>query len=295
MSRWTNAVQWARDEALLSLRANGTDIGRPHLGNERRSSLPTHCAAMLLLLVVGMSSPAWAQSADEVARANNPLAPITAINLQNYSIPSIYGVDDPQANALLLRPVIATERLIFRGTLPVSTVPTSDGSVSGLGDFSAFLAFLLPSRGAWQLGVGPLVAMPTATDDALGTGKWQLGVAAVAVSNVTPTLLAGALVTWQGSVGGDDDRPDASLLTAQPLAIMQIGAGYYIRSTGVIQVNTENGDFAVPFGLGAGKVFRSGRAVLNAFLEPQWTVLHDGAGQPAFQLFAGLNIQFPSK
>jgi hypothetical protein len=248
-------------------------------------------SALLLTLLVGK---AHAQSAEDVAKANNPLAPITAINFQNYSIPSIYGVDDPKSNSLLLRPVVATERFIFRGTLPLSTVPSGDDDpVSGLGDFNAFLAFLLPSAGDWQIGVGPLVAMPTATDDALGSGKWQLGVAGVAVSNITPTFLAGALVTWQASVAGDEDRADTSVLTTQPLAIMQIGAGYYVRSTGVIQVNTETGDYSVPFGLGVGKVFRSGSALLNAFLEPQWTVLHDGVGQPAFQLFAGLNVQFP--
>jgi hypothetical protein len=143
------------------------------------------------------------------------------------------------------------------------------------------------------MGVGPLLSMPTATDDALGTGKWQLGLSAVAVKNITPIFLGGALVTWQTSVAGDDDRADAGLMTAQPLVVLQIGDGYYVRSTGVIQVNTATGDYSVPFGLGAGKVFRSGRAVLNAFLEPQWTVLHDGVGQPAFQLFAGLNVQFP--
>jgi len=27
--------------------------------------------------------------------------------------------------------------------------------------------------------------------------------------------------------------------------------------------------------------------------EPQWTVAHDGDGQPKFQVFAGLNLQFP--
>jgi len=249
---------------------------------------------MIPVMLVGITAVAHAQSAEEVAKANNPLAPITAINFQNYSIPSIYGVDDPRANSLLLRPVVATERFIFRGTLPISAVPTADPDpVSGLGDFSAFLAILLPPAGGWQIGVGPLIAVPTATDHALGSGKWQLGAAGVAVSNITPTFLAGALVTWQASVAGDDDRAHTGLLTAQPLAIMQIGAGYYVRSTGVIQVNTETGDYSVPFGLGVGKVFRSGGAVLNAFLEPQWTVLHDGVGQPAFQLFAGLNVQFP--
>jgi hypothetical protein len=32
---------------------------------------------------------------------------------------------------------------------------------------------------------------------------------------------------------------------------------------------------------------------VNVFAEPQWTVAHDGAGQPKFQVFAGVNLQFP--
>jgi hypothetical protein len=249
---------------------------------------------MAMATLIAGRGVARAQSAEEVAKANNPLAPITAINFQNYAITSIYGVDNPQANALLLRPVIATERFIFRGTLPVSTVPTGSADpMSGLGDFNAFLAILLPSARGWQLGVGPLVAAPTATDEALGSGKWQLGLAGVAVKNITPTFMLGALVTWQASVAGDADREDVASLTSQPFLIMQIGGGFYVRSAGVIQANTKTGDYNVPFGLGAGKVFRSGRAIINAFLEPQWTILHRGAGQPAFQLFAGLNVQFP--
>jgi hypothetical protein len=31
------------------------------------------------------------------------------------------------------------------------------------------------------------------------------------------------------------------------------------------------------------------------FVEPQFTFLHDGAGQPEFQIFAGLNLQFLPK
>jgi hypothetical protein len=47
-------------------------------------------------------------------------------------------------------------------------------------------------------------------------------------------------------------------------------------------------------GAGAGKVWlRPGGASINAFAEPQFTVAHDGAGQPKFQVFMGLNLQFP--
>jgi hypothetical protein len=33
-------------------------------------------------------------------------------------------------------------------------------------------------------------------------------------------------------------------------------------------------------------------AVFNIFIEPQFTILHNGTGQPAFQLFTALNMQF---
>ena len=48
-------------------------------------------------------------------------------------------------------------------------------------------------------------------------------------------------------------------------------------------------------GLGIGKVFGVGGLVANAFAEPQFTVNHTGDAQPARQLLAGSNFQFPKK
>lgn len=252
---------------------------------------------LLLLVAVGAAPAGLGQTAAEVAKANNPLAPVTAINFHDYYVPTLYGIPDQSANAMLLRPVLATSRMIIRGTLPLSTVPLGAGDpASGLGDFSIFDAFLLTSsESRTQFGLGPLLVVPTATDDVLGAGKWQAGGALVGVSSVAPTVMLFGLVTYQHSFAGDTSRPTASLLTAQPGAIIQIGGGYYVRSTGVWQFNTQTGDYSIPFGLGAGKVLRAGTAVLNVFLEPQFTVLHEGVGQPAFQTFAGINIQFPKQ
>jgi hypothetical protein len=49
----------------------------------------------------------------------------------------------------------------------------------------------------------------------------------------------------------------------------------------------------MPLGFGVGKVMRAGNIVYNMFVEPQFTILHDGTGQPKVQLFAGLHLQFP--
>jgi hypothetical protein len=43
--------------------------------------------------------------------------------------------------------------------------------------------------------------------------------------------------------------------------------------------------------VGIGKVMKVDRVVYNVFVEPQWTVLHNGTGQPVMQIFAGVNVQ----
>ncbi|WP_233465123.1 hypothetical protein [Paraburkholderia madseniana] len=119
---------------------------------------------------------------------------------------------------------------IFRATVPVSTRPDPSGGYNtGLGDLNLFDIFLL-SQGDVQVGVGPLVTMPTATDPSLGTGKWQAGLAAVAVS-ATKARLLGALVQWQHSFAGQTSRPTTQSLTAQPFGIFNLpgGAGISAR------------------------------------------------------------------
>jgi hypothetical protein len=255
-------------------------------------------SVIFVAAALGLAGMARAQSeAEEVARANNPLAPITAINIQNYYVPTLYGLPDQQANSLLLRGILGTRKMILRATLPVSTAPSgANESASGLGDLNVFDAILLTKDGAkTQFGVGPLLVVPTATADALGAGKWQGGAAVVVITTPAPSVLVGGLVTYQHSFAGGSDRPDTSLLAAQPIAILQFGAGFYARSTGVWQFDLENDTYSVPFGVGVGKVMRAGKAVLNVFLEPQFSVLRKGTGQPSFQVFAGINVQFPKR
>ena len=50
----------------------------------------------------------------------------------------------------------------------------------------------------------------------------------------------------------------------------------------------------VPIGIGLGRVIplQSGR-ILNFFLEPQYSVIRAGDGVPTFQVYGGVNFQFP--
>jgi hypothetical protein len=238
--------------------------------------------------------PEGGVSAEELSKANNPLANANALNFQNYFQPALQGVPNASANAFLLRPVMVSGRQIIRATLPVQTTPTGSTTyASGLGDFSVFDAILVTGPDAsTMVGVGPLIVTPTATDDALGAGKWQAGVAAVAVHPMPGGSLAGSLVTWQTDFAGDEERPGTNLLTAQTFLIFQIGGGYYVRSSGLMTFDLENDRYLIPFGLGVGKVFKIGRAVANAFLEPQFSVYSKGDSQPQWQVFSGLNLQW---
>lgn len=180
---------------------------------------------------------------------------------------------------------------IVRGTVPISTRPNSSGGYdTGLGDTNLFDIFLLHDK-AMQIGVGPLLTMPTATDRSLGTGKWQAGLAGVVV-DPSPARRLGALVQWQHSFAGQGGRPDVQSLTVQPFSIFNLPRGWYIRSTGTWSFDLQRGDYYVPVGLGAGKAWKEGSTIFNAFIEPQYSVLHEGSGLPQWTIFAGLNMTF---
>jgi hypothetical protein len=184
----------------------------------------------------------------------------------------------------------------MRASLPFATVPTGAGSdpVSGLGDFNVFFAYLLSDPSSpKQFGVGPLLAVPTASNDALGADVWQAGAAAVYFNAASKVVQWGGLVTYQTDFSGDGGP--TSLAVLQPFLMIQLGKGTYLRTAPLWVFDIENDSYNVPLGFGIGKIVKSGHTVFNMFIEPQFTVLHDGVGQPELQIFAGLNLQFLPK
>lgn len=255
---------------------------------------------ILTILAWAIAAPVAAQEAhDSVNEANNPLTPKITINLQNYYIPDfIDAPGEPHANQFLIRGLIPSDAFgfpqLFRFTLPIATSPDNpSGYVTGLGDLTLIDLFILPKVGDVTFAAGPVLVIPTATDAQLGSGKWQAGAAGVVVAPQDWGLLGG-LVTYQASFAGADSRDDVSLLTVQPIVNVNLKDGWYLRSSATWNFNLENGASYIPIGAGVGKVFQLEKGItMNAFLEPQYTVWHDGPGAPRWQIFAGLNFQFP--
>lgn len=227
-----------------------------------------------------------------LANANNPLADMVAFNIQNYYVSSIYGTDET-ANTAWLRYIQPFGKWLMRASLPINTVPVgnSQDPVSGLGDFNAFVAYLISDAASpKQYGVGPLLVAPTATDDALGADVWQAGAAAVYFDATSKVVQWGGLLTYQTDFAGDGS--DTSIGAVQPFLFVQLGKGTYMGSAPLWVFDFENSTYNVPFGIRLGKVVKAGNTVFNMFIEPQFTMLHDGVGQPETQIFSGINMQF---
>ncbi len=256
---------------------------------------------LLLAIVAAVAFPyaALAQvSAEDANKSNNPLTPAPGLNIQDYYAPDLYG-SDGYTNDLYLRGTLPLPPMGFvpwpqliRLTVPLTTRPDPAGGYStGLGDINVFDIFLLRKTGV-ELGVGPLLSIPTASDDELGTGKWQAGLAGVAIAP-SPKGILGGLLQWQASFAGDSDRADTNLLTFQPFGIYNLPNAWYLRSTAIWTFDLEDDRYYVPVGVGGGKIWKSaGGTIFNFFIEPQWTVAHDGDGWPRFAVFGGLNMTF---
>jgi hypothetical protein len=241
---------------------------------------------------------AWAQGApaNDANASNNPLTPKATVYIQNYFIPDLNEVPGRSANQFLLRGVLPSDAFelpqLLRFKITSETVPTfPSGSDTGLGDLELYDLFIIPTRIA-TLGVGPLLVAPTATKEDTGAGKWQAGAAAIISAPQSWGLLSG-LATYQHSFAGEASRPMAEVITAQPIVTYNIVDGFYLRSSGTWSFNLGNHTTVIPIGLGCGRIWTFGEGNnINAFVEPQYSVIRSGAGVATWQIYAGINLQF---
>ncbi len=129
-----------------------------------------------------------AAAAELAKKLQNPVASLIQVPIQNNWD---FGIGS--ANAMRytanIQPVVPFSisedwNLVTRTILPVvyAESPVSGGRDAwGLSDTvqSFFLSPKAPTSGGWIWGAGPVFAWPTATDSALGSGKWGVGPTAV--------------------------------------------------------------------------------------------------------------------
>lgn len=260
-------------------------------------------AGVPVILLVGLlaghaAADGETSPAPTAAQANNPLANMTAFNIQNYYIGELTDRDE-NANQFWFRYAkpfsIRESNWLLRASLPINSFPTmTDGNTkTGLGDLNLFAAYLIDTGNpAVSFGVGPQLTLPTATSDALGTEKWSAGLVNVLFNANSQRFQYGYLLSWQHSFAGEDERADVNLAALQPFAFYQLGGGNYLRGAPIWAYNLENDNYSMPLGVGIGRVVKKDATVYNFFVEPQFSVADRGPGQPEWQIYFGLNMQF---
>lgn len=151
--------------------------------------------------------------------------------------------------------------------LPIIYRPDPDepeGGTFGVGDPEISLFWSPRKTGSAMAGVGPIVRLPLATDESLGSGKWSAGVTAVAV--VKPRgWLFGVRTYNVWSFAGDQDRADVNQFFLQYYIVRTLGNGWYLVSSPIVTANWEapSEQWVAPFGGGAGKLIRLGRRAVD--------------------------------
>lgn len=236
---------------------------------------------------------------EELAKtAQNPVANIISLPFQNNTNFN-FGPREKTQNILNIQPVFpfalgADWNLITRTIVPVISQPplfAGDDRENGLGDitFTAFLSPAAAGRLIW--GAGPILLLPSATDEKLGTERWGAGPSAVALTIRGPWLF-GVLANHIWSFAGDGDRDDVNQTLIQPFINYNFPGGWFLTSSPIITANWEADNdqrWTVPLGGGAGKLFFIGRQPVNVSAQGFYNV-----EKPDFQAdwTLRLNVQF---
>jgi len=240
----------------------------------------------------------------------DPLTTLPQIFLKDAYTPSNYGTD-AQTNRVILRAIVPRiSRFswfpfvqLVRPSFFLNTVPTGKGSATRteFGDMQLFDVAVLPWPGretGLMMAVGPTFAFPTATDKSAGQGAWQVGPAFGAVYKGIPWLLMGGLIQNPISFAyTSDDRRAVSTLFVQPVLLLNVTGGWYVKSGDATWSFHwhHGGATLVPLSFGIGRVIvREGYPPVNFFVSGEWMAYRRNAPvAPQTTINFGATMAFP--
>ncbi len=252
---------------------------------------------MALVLLAALTTPVPAQESPSLVKdAKNPFADL--INLQLFYDANL-GVS-PANNTqqvLTLQPLVPLHLtsdwiVITRTILPLIEQPGTtpgQGWVHGVGD-TQFAALLSPARvGSLDWGLGPVFQLPTASNEALGQGKWGAGPAAgVQWTGTQWTLGLVALNIW--SFAGSGNRPAVNQMQLQPSVnyTFKHNPNRYLSFGPTISADwtaSASQRWTVPVSLGIGQLLKCGQQSVNLQTTAYYNVVApSGASQWTLEL-----------
>jgi hypothetical protein len=259
---------------------------------------------LVFLFVLFTTGTALGQepSQEELAKqSQNPLASLISLPLQNNTNFGI-GPEDETQNVLNIQPVWPFKigdkwNLITRTIVPLISQPDiytgGQGTKTGVGNttFTAFFSPSAPAKLTW--GVGPVLVIPTASNDALGQDQWAAGVGVVGLM-MPGQWVIGSLISNVWDVNG---KQRVNFFTWQYFINYNFkkAKGWYFTSAPIMTANWEaesGNQWTIPVGGGFGKIFKIGKQPVNAQVQAFYNVEVPENG-PDWQLRLQFQLLFP--
>jgi hypothetical protein len=261
------------------------------------------CALFGIALAVAPAARAEEASDEQLARElANPVANLISVPFQSNWERNIGPVDGGRQYRMNLQPVIPFTlspewNLITRVILPVvhqSDIFPGAGTQNGFGDTLAsfFFSPSRPTAGGWLWGVGPVVLVPTGTNDLLTTDRWGLGPTGVALRQDGPWTI-GALANHVWSVGGSSGRPDVNSSFLQPFMSYTTPSAWSFTLQAEATYDWERRDASIPVSALVGKVFRIGMLPVQVNVGPRYYATHFDNGPKGWGARLSITLVFP--
>jgi hypothetical protein len=152
--------------------------------------------------------------------------------------------DDNWRNALILRTDIiklgGLRNLLLRFDVPFMSTEVGQVRENGLGDLYGQLLLIPYTKDGFFFAVGSGLTAPSATENSLGAGKWQ--VAPLAIPGLRfkdPRGLLFFKIQDYVSFAGQDDRADIHYMTVQPALVMKLHDKWWAGADSEVKVNWE--------------------------------------------------------
>lgn len=221
------------------------------------------------------TAPGTSAEADLAKKIQNPVANLISVPVK---LDWDTGIGSTSANrsTYVVQPVIPFSldkdwNIISRTITPFfidaqSPAPGVSSS-SGMGDIlqSFFLSPVAPTSSGWIWGVGPAISLPTASKDALGSGKISVGPTAVLLKQEKGWTY-GVLANYLHSVAGDGSRATVSSTYWQPFI------SYTTKKYTAFGLNTESTynfetkKWTVPFNLTVSQLLKIHGQIFSVLL-----------------------------
>ena len=251
------------------------------------------------LLTLNSAQAGEAQETDLAKATQNPVADLTAFPFQ-FNWTSGGDLGDRTLSLLNFQPVMPLSindrwNVIARTIVPILSIPLpNDERATGIGDIQLQLYFTPAKTGGIVWGVGPVLSLPTATNEAVNTGQFAIGPGAVVVKMTGPWVL-GALANNIWRFAGSDTDPEINAFLVQPFINYNFARGWSLAFAPVITANwsaPDGEEWTVPVGFGIGKVAAIGTRPISLSLQ-YYHNAERPSGSGADQVRLAFSLLFP--